>query len=432
MTPDAARRRAAASGPLPWIVWGLGGALCCYGFFQRFAPAVMVDVLMRDFQVGGALLGGLSAFYFYAYAGMQIPVGLLVDRFGPRRTLTLGAALCALGVATFGLSERLELAYLGRLVAGTGAGFSFVGALKLATLWFPPQRFAQLAGMTLMVSMLGGILGQGPLAALLDRIDWRTAMLGAAVVGAVIAVAIWLIVRDGASRDDRGRREAARENKASGLDLLSGLLRVLRNRQLWLISFVAAAMSAPMLTIAGLWGVPWLMHVQGFSRSEAAATNSLLLIGWAIGSPLAGALSDRLGRRRLPMMAGALLGLASLLLLFYVPGLPTPLLSALFFVTGLGLSSMAIAYAMARETVPARDAGAALGLANSLIVGSGAVFQPLVGWLLDLGWGGRLVNGARVYEATTYGWAIGMLPAFLLVGLLAGVFLRETRPSSEA
>lgn len=412
---------------LPWIVWGLGAALFCYGFFQRVAPGVMVDPLMRDFQVGGALLGGLSAFYFYAYAGLQIPVGLLVDRYGPRRMLALGAALCGLGSLAFGLSQQVEVAYFGRLLIGAGAGFGFVGTLKLATLWFPPQRFAQLAGMTMMLGMLGGILGQAPLAALVEAFGWRGTMLWAALAGLLLALAIWLVVRDAGTAQPSQTRSGA---QASAGELWGGILRVLGTRQLWLITLLAAAMSAPMLTVAGLWGVPWLMHVHDYSRSEAAGTTSLMLIGWAVGSPVAGIVSDRLARRRLPVMLGGLLGLAGLVALLYLPGLPPALLSSLFFLSGLGLGCMAITYAMARETVPAAEAGAAMALVNTATVGSGALFQPLVGWLLDLGWDGTLQAGARIYGAGAYDVALGTLAVFLAAGLFGSLFLRETRAAT--
>ncbi len=429
MTAGAAGRGPApAVGLFPWLVWSLGAIFFCYGFFQRVAPSVMVDQLMRDFQVGGALLGGLSAFYFYAYASLQIPVGLLMDRYGPRRMLGLGALLCAGGSLAFGLAEQVEWAYAGRLLIGAGAGFGFVGTLKLATLWFPPQRFAQLAGMTMMLGMVGGILGQAPLAAVVEGFGWRGTMLWAALVGTLLALGIWLIVRDGAA----GAARHPEKPRAAG-SLRGGILRVLRTPQLWVLVLVAASMSAPMLTIGGLWGVPWLMHVHGLGRPEAAATVSLLLIGWAVGSPVAGGLSDRLGRRRLPLTLGALLGLSCLTALLYLPGLSVAALSVLFFASGLGMGSMAICYAMARETLSAGDSGTGIGLVNTATVGSGALFQPLVGWLLDLGWDGSLEAGARVYDGAAYGWALGTLAAFLALGLLGALlWLRETRPETAS
>ena len=118
---------------------------------------------MRDVGVGAAVLGNLSAFYFYAYASLQIPVGMAVDRWGPRRVLTAAAAFCALGSLCFALSDTLGFLYLGRLMIGVGAAFGFVGALTLAGRWFAPQLFALVSGLTMMFGMSGGILGQAPL-----------------------------------------------------------------------------------------------------------------------------------------------------------------------------------------------------------------------------------------------------------------------------
>jgi MFS family permease len=252
----------------------------------------MIDPLMRDLGVGAAVLGNLSAFYFYAYAGLQIPVGMTLDRWGPRRVLTAAAAFCALGSLCFALSESLGPLYLGRLMIGVGSAFGFVGALTLAGRWFPPRRFALVSGLTMMAGMTGGILGQAPLAVLVDAVGWRLPLLGATAVGALLAAGIWFVVRD---RPPEAASEATPER---GPNILAALKEVLGRRQNWIIALVGAATSAPMLAFAGLWGVAWLMQVQGMTRPQAAATTSALLIGWALGSPLAGYLSDRLARRK--------------------------------------------------------------------------------------------------------------------------------------
>lgn len=399
--------------PLSWLVWGLGAVFFGYGFFQRVAPSVMIDQLMRDLAVGGAILGNLSAFYFYAYASLQIPIGLMLDRWGPRRMLSLGALLCACGSVIFALAEGLTLAYAGRLLIGAGAAFAFVGSLKLATHWFPPQRFAQVSGLTMMLGMAGGVLGQAPLAALVEAAGWRGLLWGAGMVGLLLAAALWLIVRDRPPHEPPALRA------------------VVTRRENLLVALTGASMSAPLLAFAGLWGVAWLMQTYGLTRPAAAGIASLLLIGWAVGAPAAGALSDRIGRRRPLLALGALIGLSCLALLIYLPALPALLMSGLFLIAGLALGAMVVSFAVAREVNPPEQTGAAYGFVNGAVVATGAIFQPLIGWLLDLQWDGAMAAGARVYDPEAYRFAFSVLLVFLVVGLLATLGLPAMRARRE-
>ncbi len=404
---------------LPWLVWSFGPAMFFYAFFQRVAPSIMIDQLMRDLKVGGAVLGNLSAFYFYAYASLQIPVGLLMDRYGPRRLLCFGASVCAGGTAIFALADALGAAYLGRLLVGIGASFGFVGSLKLATSWLPERRFALASGLLMMAGMAGGILGQAPLAALVEWSGWRQAMLGSAVAGFLLGFGIWMLVRD---RPPGVPEQTAR---AGGRELLRGLGRVFRTGQNWLLALTCASMSAPLLAFAGLWGVAWLMQVHGMSRPEAALTASLLLLGWAFGSPIAGWVSDRLGRRKPPLIGAMIIGGLCLALLVYAPGLGPALMRALFFICGLCFGTMVVGFALARENNSPEVHGAAFGMVNGATVATGAVFQPLLGALLDLRWDGRMLEGAPVYDPAAYQIAFSALLVFLLLGLMAALALHE-------
>ena len=397
-----------------------------YAFFHRVAPSVMIDPLMRDLGVGAAVLGNLSAFYFYAYAGLQIPVGMAVDRWGPRRVLTIATGFCALGSLCFALSDSLGLLYLGRLMIGIGSAFGFVGALTLAGRWFSPRRFALVSGLTMMAGMSGGIMGQAPLAIIVDAVGWRAPLIGAAAAGGLLALGIWIIVRD---RPPGAATEAARD---TGPGIAAALKEVLGRRQNWIIALVGAATSAPLLAFAGLWGVAWLMQVQGMTRPDAAATASALLIGWALGAPLAGYLSDRLARRKPALMVSTGGGLACLCTLLYLPGLPTIALPPLFFVTGLFLGAMVVCFAIAREINRRAVTGVAIAFVNMSITATGAVFQPLIGFLLDFNWDGAMVDGARLYSAETYRAAFSVLIAFLIAGLAAAFVVRETRASIAA
>lgn len=404
----------------PWLVWSGGTALFFYSFFQRVTPSVMVDDLMRDFAVGGAILGTLSAFYFYPYAALQIPLGVMLDRWGPRRLLAGAAAVCAVGTVLFASADTLPAAYAGRALIGAGCAFGWIGTLTLIALWFPLERFAFVVGITSLIGMAGAVGGQAPLAAVVDAFGWRATLLAASVYGAVLAVFLWAVVRERPSDADPDAPPPP------PTDIRHGILEVMGVPQVWAAGLVVATVSVPLLVFAGLWGVPYMMAAHGLSRPAAAAGTSMILIGWGIGSPLIGWLSDRLHRRRMPMLCGAALSFAAILSVIYVPGLPTAAVFVLLFVTGFFGGSAPLAYAVSRENCRAAVSSTSMGFANTISMGTSAIFQPVVGWLLDLAWKGQIVNGARVYSVATYKVAFLSLAFTGVVAVGAALYTRET------
>ncbi len=411
----------------PWMIWGLPALFFLYGFFQRVAPSVMHDHLMVEFDLTGATVGNLSALYFYTYATLQIPVGLMVDRFGPRRLLVLGALICAGATLLFAWSSDSGIAHLARALVGFGAGFSFVCALTLAARWLPSGRFAQVTGLQMMAGMIGGFLAQAPLAALVETVGWRSALAGSAVIGFLLAAALWTLVRD----FPPGPRPPQAPSQGMG-GLIASLGSVLSRRQNLITAWMCAAMTAPMLAFAGFWGVAWLMQTKGYDRPGAGAVTSLLLLGWALGSPLAGWLSDRLGRRKIVIQSGCLVALFTLSALIYLPPVPAPVLWFLFLVTGAACGCMSVAFALVRGFNKPSEIGATFGFVNGATTATGAVFQPLIGWLLDLGWQGESLAGARVYSAETFQTALSVLLIFLLSALLLSLGLREAKEQTTS
>jgi MFS family permease len=408
------------SGVLPWIVWGLGAGLFCYNYFQRVAPSVMVADLMRDFAVTAATLGNLSAFYFYSYIAMQLPVGVLLDRFGSRRVLAIAAFVCGLGSVVFALAETLPEAQMGRLLTGTGAGFAFVGSLKLAANWFPTHRFALLSGLTMMVGMAGGLWGQAPLALTVAAWGWRSAMMVAGIAGLALALAIWLVVRDAPRNGDTPSAHTP------PLPLLRGLALAVKEREAWLLSFVDLSMAAIVLAFVSLWSVPYLMQAYALDRAAAAGANSLALIGWAIGAPASGWLSDHIRRRKLPMLVAGVIVLVSFVALIYIPNLPFIGARLLLFMNGFASGAMIIAFAAVREHSLPSATGATIAFINMVMVGVGALMQPVIGWILDLRWDGAVADGARVYSVAAYREAFLTLVACGIISVIAAMFTRET------
>jgi MFS family permease len=413
--------RGARTPPMAWAVWGLVALFYCYGSFQRVAPAVMVPDLMAEFAAGAALLGSLSAFYFYAYATLQLPVGLMLDRWGERRVMTAAAVLAGAGSLLFAIADDVGTANLGRLLIGTGSAFTWIGCLTTAAIWFPPRRFALVAGLSSLAGMVGAIGAQAPLAALVTAIGWRDSMLWGAAFAFLLAIAIAAVVRD------RPRtRQAPGRPPATVQALAAGVRAAAADRQLWIAAFAGCMMSTPVLAFAGLWGVPYLMAAYELSRPGAALIASVMMIGWAIGGPVFGWLSDRTGRRRRPMIAGAVGACVTMAACIYVPGLSTVSVGLLLFVNGFFAGSMILVFAVIRERHGSGHIGSAYGLVNTVIMSSGAVFQPLIGLLLDLGWDGRMEAGARVYSRAAYDLAFGTLPAVFAAGIAAMLLIHET------
>jgi nitrate/nitrite transporter NarK len=406
-------RAPGAPGALAWLAFGFAVAFFCYAFLQRVAPAVMVSDLMRDFAVGGAVLGNLSAFYFYAYAALQIPVGLLLDRFGPRRLMTGAALVCAAGSFVFAVADQLVVAYAGRLLIGAGCAISFVGALAVATTWFPARRFAMLTGMAQAGAMAGAVLGAAPLAALLQTTGWRSVMLGAAALSASLAVAMWLTARDGPSA------------RRSTVGLAGALKVVASNPQTWLAAGFGFFITGPMLAFTSLWGASYLQAVYGLDRPTAAGAVSLSFVGWGLCAPLIGLLSDRLGARRPIMIVGSMLSFCTNAAIIWLTDLSLVAISAVLLINGAVSCCMLLNFVCAKEHNPPWASGAAIGFSNTAVMLSGAILQPVVGLLLDLNWEGAVVDGARVYDAATFRTALSILPICSIVAIAMAWILRE-------
>lgn len=409
--------------PLAWVIFWLATLGFTYAFWHRVAPSVMVDGLMAEFNVGGGVLGNLSAMYLYIYVALQLPVGILVERFGPRILFAVSITSCAAGTVLFGYADNVLEAYIGRFIVGAGSAFAFVSTLSLAADWFPSRRQAMLGGCLMMMGMGGGIAGQWILPHMVESVGWRESMFWTAGAGFVLAGLMWLVIR---------KRRAARQTSgkldepATMREVFAGLGKVMRKAQSWYAGIYACTMSGGLLGFGALWGIPFLMQTRDYTRVDAGATVSFLLFGWALGAPLWGWVSDHVGRRRLPMMIAPVFALASFMAVILVEGLGDWSMRALLFVNGASGGAMVIAFATSREHNAGLATGTVYGLVNMLGVGGGAVLQPVMGLLLDLRWTGTLVDGARVYGVDAYLTAFAIVPAFYVLGFILAVATRET------
>lgn len=414
LTPEQIRRR--------WMALAIVALAYVLSFFQRFAPAGIAQDLAAAFQTSAASLGVLAATYFYVYTVMQIPTGILADTLGPRRILALGGIVGGIGSLLFGFAPTLELALIGRTLVGLGVSVTFIAMLKLVAVWFEENRFATIVGICMLVGNMGSVLAGAPLSAMAQATGWRGVFIGVGVVSFVLGALCWIIVRDAPVANN-----AAPRPRFDRTVVLGSLLAVLKNRSTWPAAIVNTGMAGSFFTFAGLWATPYLMQVHQMERAVAANHLSLWFGGFAVGCLFIGGLSDRLGRRKPVMIAVAHLYVLIWLILVSCITMPLIVSYALFALLGVSTAGFSLTWACAKEVNPPLLSGMSTSVANMGGFLCAAIMQPVVGWIMDLGWQGEMLSGARIYDVAT--WRSGVLAVALcaMLGAIGSWRIRETR-----
>jgi sugar phosphate permease len=405
----------------PWIVWALSAGFFFAEYLVRLEPSITKQQLMQAFHLNATGFGTLSAFFTFSYVVMQIPVGTLVDRFGAHKLMVINSIACAIGCFIFAASVSVWLAETGRLISGIGSAFAFVGTLRLATYWFPANKMGMIAGMTQAAGMLGASVGEGPFAVVVTMIGWRETMNLIGSIILFIGLLILLIVRD-----KPGKIDGKPEDVKTGTKLTECLRQVLKNPQSWLNGIFVGLLYAPTAAFAELWGVPFLAETYKISTAVAASGISVIFVGWAIGGPIAGMISDKHKRRKPTMIISAFLSLIILSIIIYTSNLPLWILFTLLFLYGLANTGVAVSYALSSEINIPAVTGTSIAFANMSSVIIGSSFQPIIGTILDKSWDGTMLNGAPVYSLQAYQSALHVLPLCLLLAILISFFIKET------
>lgn len=370
-----------------WLCFGV----MCLGFvfvkIAGFGPGVIAPDLIREFGLDATELGFLGALYLWGYAAIQIPTGIMADTLGPRRSAAFFMLIAAVGTLLFATAIAYEMSAVGRALMGIGTGILFVSNAKMVAQWFPANRFATLQGILLMVGNFGVFASAAPLAALVEALGWRLSFILLSGLAALVAVLIFVLVRDrpdaaDAPADANGEVASAEPPRIA---LPDAVRMVLLSRNLWLLAVYAFVLYGVLMAIQALWAVPYLMDVYGFPRQDASNVITMWPIGTIIASPIWGYLSDRVLRTRKWVVFGgvALFSLPFLALVLSPAGLPVWSLYGLFFFCGVTNSAVVVSFALLNDVMPRQIVGTAVGLYNLWFFVGGAVYQQVAGAILD-------------------------------------------------
>lgn len=402
------------------LIYALAVLFLFYEMGLQVSPSVMAFQLMRNFQIDAAGLGIMAGFYFYSYSFMQVPAGLLYDRYGARLLITIAVLVCAIGALFFGNTTTVFWATFGRLLMGFGSAFAFTGVLIIAALWFHPHRFALLVGIAQLFASLGAMGGAFPLSIAVCSFGWRQVIVALGLIGLILTLLCWLIIRD-------HPEEKCSPNIFKTPKIFESLKEVFSKSQNWWIVLYAFTSWAPIATFAALWGVPFLVTRFSISNQLAASAVSAVWIGLAVISPFIGWLSDRFQNRTRIMRITSLIGIAASLYSLYAINTPFWSLYISLFFFGIASAGQILTFALIKDQNRPTVIATALGFTNMAVVLGGAIFQPLVGLILRALWTGIYLDGAPQYTSYEYNIALSIIPFCYLIGFAVSVFcIKET------
>ena len=419
-----------------WTIWASLVLVYIIGYFHRVAPAVIAEDLMKTFQTSGVLLGGLSSIYFYTYAFMQIPTGILADTLGPRITVTIGAVVMGLGAILFGLAPSILACYGGRFLVGMGVSVLMVNILRTCVEWFRPNEMAFVTGITTTVGGTGALLATTPLALLAGAFSWRVSFVIIGSISILLAWVCWWVVKDRPSDcglpplENGDHPMDVREERIPKIKVWHGLKTVIQNPYTWPPFFGFFAFYSTLMGFSGLWGIPFLTQIYGLSNQNAANYMMAVSLGLILGCPVTGRVSDKvLASRRIPFVFCLLFYAIIWGMLCFLGGGKPPLafLYPICFFMGFFSSGFVLIVVCSKEVNPPNLAGIAMGTANMGGFLGGAIYQVMLGKILDLNWDQVIVDGVRIYPLHAYRVAFLVCFVTALMGIGAGLLVKETR-----
>lgn len=396
----------------------LAACFYCYEYVLRIVPGIIEPELRQALgHLSASSFGALSAFYYFAYTPMQLPVGVMMDWVGTRKLLTIACLSCALGSWLFTLTPIFYISAIGRFLVGFGSAFAFVGVLKIADSWLPRQYLPLVAGLVTTLGMLGAVTGELALTVLIKTIGFHYVLDFLIASGVVLTVLISLFIKERS-------QEKAFVKSTRKHHFVKETLLVLANGQVWLVGLIGTFMFLSLSVFAEVWGKSYVITAFHMSEVEAALAVSLVFIGWGVGAPVMGWICDYVENKLLIILVTSCLAAVAILITLYVPGLSTLFVNILLFLYGFFCSAEILVFILGKECCDEHLSGTAFATVNMIVMFGGAFLQPLVGSLLDLTWSGKMENGLRVYSAEHYKIALSFLPMCLILSAILTFFVK--------
>ena len=402
-----------------WFVLFLNALFLFYKYILQVSPSVMTGQLMQRFHLTGAGLGNLAATYFYTFLITQFFVGFILDKYSTRFFTSLAILICSFGTWFFSVSNTLLEAELSRGLIGVGVSFATVSYMKQASVWFPKNKLAFIGGLLATAVGIGVVIGQAPLAYMVDNKGWRDSLQYVALVGFILTLLYFVFARDKNPLNNN-------LDKKNSLTF-SKFKNTIMKKQNILLTFYSGLAFSPLAVFSGLWGDPFLQVSHNLTNAKAADFITFSFLGLGLGAPFFGYVSDKLGHRCIVMAIGTFVSLLSLCFIIYVPSISDTILLIEMFFFGLGTGAFMLGFTLGKEWNDISMSATIVALINTGDALFGAISEPLVGKLLDI-FSKGVPHHRSHFNLSYFHKAFFILPIYLVVALVLTFFLNKFNP----
>ena len=420
---------------LAWVMFLIISLAGFFTQFHRTSSGVIRGDLAADFEMGATAFSLFSSMYFYPYVIMQLPYGIMCDKWGVRKTVSLATIIAAIGTAIFAAAPNFSILCLGRALVGVGVAAPVVATQKLTASWFKQGQIVTVGGFGSLIGMLGGICAQAPLALVVAAFTWRATFYGLAVLTVAMALICIFFLKDSpesiglpsikelegnAASAEQKAEPVAEEEQKSVIQVLKG---VFTNRYCWSLFIMAPIMQGAYIVFSGTWGVSYLMDTFGYDSIKASTLTAYVAIGMSISNFAIALISDMLKSRKKPLVFIAALTFAEWFLLAYGQGFLAKIGFAgqgvVMFLFGCTAAAVPMLFAVCREVNDRRYVGMSISTVNTIGMLSAAFMPVIVGAVIDNNM--KTLSGGALYTKS-----FGFIVILAGIALVASIFSKET------
>ena len=400
------KKQRSAHAWLAWFIWFVATLFFAYQFILRLAPGLIINQMMTKYNIDATEYGFFSAMYYLGYAGLQIPIALLLDRYGPRIVSSICVLVCSLASIMFMYTDSWVVVLICRFLVGAGSAAGFLTVSKVISMWFEPKYYGRMVGITFSFGLIGAVYGGRPISNFIETFGWFDVMVGVGILGCIVFCLFVLFVRD-----VPGYKETVDDK------IIDKLRKVCTNGNFILIALGNLLLVGSLEGFADVWGVSYLVNVYHYTKADAATITSLIFVGMIFGSPLVAIMAEKMNANySLTAVSGIFMAVAFCMIILLRQYISTGILYALVFFIGVACCYQVLVFTIGSSLVQPKFIGVTVAFLNSINMLGGFFFHSIIGSTMDYFWDGGTRDGIKTYGFASYNYSLLSIPIAAFLG----------------